>query len=233
MCAHPGCRSLAMMGLADGLCQSHHRRRIAGKDMDKPLKRAATGECTQSGCTRPQYATGLCVMHYSRRLRGAAMDEPPHHEKGLRRVGVDECNIAGCTRTVRGRGMCGMHYQRWREAGDPGPASPLKAANGSGHLNKDGYREIRVDGNRSVGEHRYVMEQIIGRALYRYEHVHHRNGIRSDNRPANLELWVKGHPFGQRPEDLVAFVVEFYPDAVRAALEGEPRALWLPTPEPE
>lgn len=71
-----------------------------------------------------------------------------------------------------------------------------------------GYEIVKIDGKMKQ-VHRIAMEQKIGRKLLPSERVHHINGVRDDNRPENLELWIskgssKKDPAGQRLEDLKA-----------------------------
>lgn len=78
-----------------------------------------------------------------------------------------------------------------------------------GHIDKNGYKTIVIDtddGSKYVLEHRYVMENMLGRKLHKNETVHHKNGIRSDNGKNNLELWTGRHGRGARVRDLRAYL---------------------------
>jgi len=67
-----------------------------------------------------------------------------------------------------------------------------------GRLIKDGYVLLYYPEHpfaKSKGyvfEHRLIMEQIIGRYLKDEEAVHHKNGIKDDNRKRNLQLMTDG-----------------------------------------
>lgn len=88
-----------------------------------------------------------------------------------------------------------------------GPRSgPLhKGWKGGRIVNKDGYVEIYCPDHpncrkhtKYILEHRLVMESVLGRFLEKTEVVHHKNGVKNDNRPENLEV------FGSNKEHLAA-----------------------------
>lgn len=71
-----------------------------------------------------------------------------------------------------------------------------------------GYRAVHLGDSRYKMEHREIMERKLGRPLLPEETVHHKNGVRDDNRETNLELWSSSQPPGQRVEDKLAWAYE-------------------------
>jgi len=174
--------------------------------------------CAVDGCERPFCAKGYCRKHW----KAWHTYGDPLFRQRAEAIPIAEgqvCPVDGCGRPVQKQGLCGGHYMRRRRGQRLEPPMVTLAPRGSGFTDRKGYRGFKING-KQLFEHRLVMERVLGRLLEPWENVHHRNGVRADNRPENLELWIVAQPSGQRPEDLVAWVVSHYPGLVEAELHG-------------
>jgi hypothetical protein len=198
ICSIEGCGRTVQ---ARGLCPKHYQEDRA--------RRNGAHQCSAPSCTLLATLDGLCRNHYMRRRRV---------ENRAAEVAGKRCGVEGCWRAYDAGGYCNTHYQRARQNdGDPGPAE-IRQNGGDRFKIGGGYMGVLVDG-RKVAEHRFQMEQMLGRSLYPGETVRHKNGIKHDNARSNLELWVTPQPSGQRPEDLVEWVIAHYRSLVVETLE--------------
>lgn len=189
---------------ARSYCGTHYRRYLTTGDPGGPIAARvprSTPHCSVTGCTRPVLAKGLCSAHYRR----ARVDGDLNETVPIRGYAPGAaCRINGCLNAVAAHSVCGTHYARLRRWGDPEARYVPK-----GHTTKKGYRLVYAPDHPMAGrnghvlEHRLVMAEHLGRPLRKDEEVHHRHGVRSDNRIENLELWVVAQPAGQRASDLV------------------------------
>ena len=86
-----------------------------------------------------------------------------------------------------------------------GEANPMW--HGGSYLRDDGYIQVwlsptdffraMANKNGHILQHRLVMARYIGRCLQPFEKVHHKNGLRNDNRIENLELTTQGAHIAQ------------------------------------
>ena len=200
-CKEEGCEKEAAERL--GLCASHyyrHRKKILNTSM--PL-------CSFGGCWNKARSKklGLCDGHNMQKLQ----DKPL---KPLMRGGYKTmyCLFPECKNKNKCRGWCWGHYEQvFKKQIEPKPLKKRNKIQGRWRYNSEGY-VLRISNKKRILQHRAVMEQYIERSLLAHENIHHKNGIRDDNRIENLELWTKSQPPGCRVSDKIAWCKEFLAD---------------------
>jgi len=162
--------------------------------------------CSLDNCNRQLKAQGLCNAHYKRLLRGNPLDKPLRKGNELK-----TCSVDGCLNVHEAKGYCSRHLQRFYDG--VALTSEWRGYGINRRINHLGYSMICGPGiskpSQYVLEHRYLMEQFLERKLNRNENIHHKNGVRSDNRLENLELWTTQQPSGQRVEDKISWAKDF------------------------
>lgn len=118
-------------------------------------------------------------LHAQQLLRLDPADKS-HHSR------AKTCGVEGCDKNVVARGMCGAHYNKWRTLGDP-LAGKNRASNGTGYVDKSGYRRMSVGGNEKP-EHVLIAESALGRPLPNGAVVHHADRNRLNNANSNLVI---------------------------------------------
>lgn len=107
------------------------------------------------------------------------------------------CSIEGCGRKHSGHGLCDMHLYRLKHFGAATGVGPTRPNRGKGRtIAPTGYVQLFVPDYHCaskkgyVFEHRYVMEQHLGRHLKKGEVVHHIDGDKQNNAIENLQLFA-------------------------------------------
>lgn len=159
--------------------------------------------CSVEICDRKALARTWCSAHYQRvtMLGNLNPDVPIQVQVPV----GPECAFDGCTTKPYIKHYCRGHYDQLRRGKKLTKITPYAKCGTGVWIN--GYHFKIRDGKR-VGVHRLVMEEMLGRRLLPGENVHHINGVRDDNRPENLELWVTSQPSGQRIEDKIKWAKE-------------------------
>ncbi len=103
-------------------------------------------------------------------------------------------------------------YEFCRSCSQKGDRNPHwnggRTKHSSGYMMRLSTEHPKANNKGYVYEHRFVMEEKLGRYLETHENVHHINGVKDDNRLENLELWSTNQPAGQRVSDLINWAKE-------------------------
>lgn len=199
-----------------------------GAKMPAMRKRHYTDPCTFKApdgerCHGKAKAHGLCTGHLDQLDRGKPLT-PLLGRHGRK---YDGCTFPGCDKPHQSGGLCTGHNTQVRRGQPLRPLGPWgRPPNPEGRwVDPKGYVYIKcpVENHPNakskkgwIAEHVWVMTQMLGRPLRDGETVHHRNLIKGDNTPSNLQLWTSHQPRGTSVGDMLAWChwfIELYEDA--------------------
>lgn len=165
--------------------------------------------CIKENCEKKIHTRNYCQYHYQQAVKKGLIEVKKYRKAGT----FVKCSVKKCDKNSKAFGYCQGHYNRLRLTGNVQEdklLTPLYIP----HKDANGYLVVKIN-NKTIKIHRQVMEEYLGRPLEKHETVHHKNGVRDDNRIENLELWSKSQPYGQRVEDKLAWakeIIELYQD---------------------
>ena len=210
-------------------CSASRGKRV---QRENPTNRKTYGACRFQECgwmaiTRPDgkgKAAGYCEAH-GRQIRLGKPLSPIVRK--TKKQGI--CKFDDCGRHVFARGYCRRHYSQFIEGSTLTPITSIRSAVlpvGSVNIKQDGYIRVKTESGWDT-QHRIVMSDFIGRPLLPHELVHHKNGIRTDNRIENLELCSRYQPPSQRISDQLEWareIISLYAGLPLFDTQDEPRS---------
>jgi hypothetical protein len=147
-------------------------------------------KCLLDWCNKDTKPHGnYCSAHYEQYRKYGKFLTPQEismAKEEKRKANIKYCKV--CGEVAICKNLCEKHYGRLWRNGDP-----LKTKH-TLKIFRDGYAFIKNWNHPKTGatgymrEHRLIMEKILNRYLLPEEIVHHKNGVKNDNRPDNLEL---------------------------------------------